>query len=106
MYKIITFPDLIIVCGLNVILQELNRIISAVTKTPILLSYDKGDRLGDEYINAANQLLRSQFPDIQGLQSPLLGQRFCFTKFNVVKGYAGCSYIQVIQVKIIGLLLK
>ena len=48
------------------------------------------------YINAANQLLRSQFPGIQGLQSPLLGQRFCFTKFNV-KGYAGCSYIQVMH---------
>ena len=50
-YKIITFPDLIIVCGLNVVLQELNRIISAVTKTPILLPYDTTFQLGDFYVS-------------------------------------------------------
>ena len=58
---------------------------------------DKGDKLGDEHINAANQLLCSQFPDIQGLHSPLLGQRFCFTTFDIVKGYAGYPYIQVLH---------
>ena len=63
----------------------------------LIVDVDEGDKLGDEHINAANQLLQSQFSDIQGLQSFLLGQRFCFTKFNVVKGYAGCSYIQVMH---------
>ena len=53
--------------------------------------------VGDEHINAANQLLRSQFPDIQGLHSPLLEQRFCFTTFDIVKGYAGYPYIQVMH---------
>ena len=56
----------------------------------LIADIDKGDKLGDEHINAANQLLRSQFPDIQGLQSPLLGQRFCFNKFNVIKGLQDC----------------
>ena len=30
-----------------------------------------GGQLGDEHINAANLLLRSQFPDLQGLCTPL-----------------------------------
>ena len=31
----------------------------------LIADVDKGDKLGDEHINAANQLLRSQFPDIR-----------------------------------------
>jgi len=63
----------------------------------LISDVDKGDKLGDEHINAANQLLCNQFPDIQGLHSPLLGQRFCFTMFDIVKGYAGYPYIQVLH---------
>ena len=33
-----------------------------------------GGQLGDEHINAANLLLRSRFPDLQGLCTPVLGQ--------------------------------
>ena len=51
-YKIITFSDLIIICGLKAVLQELDRIISAVTKRPILLSYDTTFRLGDFYVSS------------------------------------------------------
>lgn len=46
-------------------------------------------QLGDEHINAVNQLLRSQFPDLQGLCTPVLGQRLSFPEFNIVQGYAG-----------------
>lgn len=49
--KIITFPDLIVVCGLKTVLQELDRIISAVTKSPILLSYDTTFQLGNFYVS-------------------------------------------------------
>jgi len=56
----------------------------------------KGEKLSDEHINAAKQLLRSKFLDLQGLQSPLLGQRFCFAQFNKIMGYAGHAYIQVL----------
>ena len=50
-YKINTFPDLIIVCGLKVVLEELDCIILAVTKSPILLSYDMMFQLGDFYVS-------------------------------------------------------
>ena len=49
-YKIITFPDLII-CSLKVILQELDHVISAATTAPILLSYDTTFQLGDFYVS-------------------------------------------------------
>ena len=54
---------------------------------------------GDKKLPTSQPIIRKKYfiADIQGLQSPLLGQRFCFTKFNVVKGYAGCSYIQVMH---------
>ena len=35
-----------------------------------------GGKLGDEYINVANQLLWSQYPDLQGLCTPVLVQKF------------------------------
>ena len=63
----------------------------------LISAVENGEKLDDEHINAANQLLRSQFPDLQGLQSPLLGQRFCFPQFDVIMGYAGHGYIQVLH---------
>ena len=51
MYKINTFPDLIIVCGLKAVLEELDHIILAVTNSPILLSYDTTFQLGDFYVS-------------------------------------------------------
>lgn len=56
-----------------------------------------GGQLGDEHINAVNQLLRSQFPDFQGLCTPVLGQRLSFPEFNIVQGYAGFFYLQVLH---------
>ena len=46
----------------------------------------------------ANLLLRSQFPDLQGLCTPILGQRLSFPEFNAVQGYAGFYYFQYFQV--------
>ena len=50
-YKIVTFPDLIIICGLKAVLQELDRVILAATKTPVLLSYDTTFQLGNFYVS-------------------------------------------------------
>ena len=70
----------------------------------MLIKYEKlisyiysGGKLGDEHVNAANQLLRSQYPDMQGLCTPVLGQKLCFPEFNVLQGYAGHSYLQVLH---------
>ena len=62
-----------------------------------MFSITIGDKLGDEHINAANELLHSQFPDVQGLCTPVLGQRLCFPNFDRTLGYAGFSYIQVLH---------
>jgi len=48
--KIITFPDLIIVCGLRTVLQELDRIVSADTEASVL-SYDTTFQLGNFYVS-------------------------------------------------------
>ena len=55
------------------------------------------DKLGDEHINAANQLLRSQYPDKQGLCTPVLGQKLCFPEFSTLQGYAGHTYLQILH---------
>ena len=45
-----------------------------------VLIYDikAGQRLGDDHINAVNQLLHDQFKDFQGLSTPVLGQKLWF----------------------------
>ena len=55
-----------------------------------------GEQLTDSHINAQNQLLKSQFPDFQGLSSPVLGQ-ICFRKFEWAGKYAGQIYIQMLH---------
>ena len=42
------------------------------------------EKLGDDHINAANQLLRSQFEELQGLSSPVMGQNLSFRTFDWV----------------------
>lgn len=70
----------------------------------VVVNYEKliscissGAKLGDEHVNAGNQLLRSQYHDIQGLCTPVLGQKLCFPEFNGLEGYAGCAYLQVLH---------
>jgi len=72
----------------NTVVVNYKRLISCIST---------GGRLGNEHINAANQLLRSQFPDVQGLCTPVLGQKLCFPKFITLKGYARHSYLQILH---------
>ena len=56
-----------------------------------------GSELNDDHISEGNQLLHSQFPNFQGLSSPVLGPRFCSPHFTLVSGYAGHSYLQILH---------
>jgi len=58
-----TYPDLVAMCTLQSLMEELNRIVQAELDIPILLSYDTAFSLGDIYV------------------SPLL---FCYVLFAVV----------------------
>lgn len=49
--KIITYPNLIVVCGLKVLQQELDRLILTKPDKPILMSYDTTFQLGDFYVS-------------------------------------------------------
>ena len=49
--KIETYPNLVVVCGLKSLMNELNRIIQAELDIPILLSYDTTFSLGDIYVS-------------------------------------------------------
>lgn len=49
--KINTYPNLIIVCGLKGIKQELDRLILSAPNNPILMSYDTTFQLGDYYLS-------------------------------------------------------
>lgn len=50
-HKINTFPDLVIVCGLKVMLRKINRIIQLHHNPPILFSYDTTFQLGNFFIS-------------------------------------------------------
>ena len=50
-YKIETYPNLTVICGLNHLTDQLNRLIQIRPDTPILLSYDTTFQLGDFYIS-------------------------------------------------------
>ena len=56
-----------------------------------------GERLTDRHIDAANQLLSDKFPDIQGLSTPLLGQKLQYPVYNCFTAAAGFSYVQIIH---------
>ena len=53
--------------------------------------------LNDRHIDAANQLLKSQFPNIQGLSTPILGQKFCLPCFQFCLAASGYPYFQVLH---------
>ena len=63
----------------------------------LIFEISNGEQLSDSHINAGNQLLRGQFPDLQGLTSPVLGQKLCFPNFEWALGYAGESYLRVLH---------
>ena len=49
--KIETYPDLVVMCAFQSLMDELNRIIQAELDIPILLSYDTTFSLGDIYVS-------------------------------------------------------
>ena len=47
----------------------------------LISSIKNGEQLNDSHINAANRLLQGQFTEIQGLASPVLGQKLLLMIF-------------------------
>ena len=50
-HKIVTFPDIIVICGIKVVLKECNRLLSHKLSSSQLLSYDTTFQLGDFYVS-------------------------------------------------------
>jgi len=50
-HKIESYPDLLVICGLPSVFDELNRIVQAKLEFPNLLSYDATFNLGDIYVS-------------------------------------------------------
>jgi len=53
--------------------------------------------LSNRHIDAANQLLTSQFHNFQGLSTPALGQALAFPVYNCLAAAADYAYIQIIH---------
>ena len=45
--NIITYPDLVVICGLNLFVNELDKVLYTSAQTPQLVSYDTTFQLGD-----------------------------------------------------------
>ena len=50
-HKIVTFPDILVICGLKKILVEVNRLLQVESQSTQLLSYDTTFKLGDFYVS-------------------------------------------------------
>ena len=50
--KIVTYPDLVVMCALQNLTEQLNRLVLAELDLPILLSYDTTFSLGDIYVSS------------------------------------------------------
>ena len=46
-----TYPDLVVICGLHVLCNELNQVLMTESELPQLLSYDTTFQLGDFYLS-------------------------------------------------------
>lgn len=49
--KITTYPDLMVICGMPCMMQELESVLISASKSPSLLSYDTTFQLGDFYLS-------------------------------------------------------
>ena len=65
-HKIVTFPDLIVVCGIKRFLMECNRLLALHSTLPSsqLLSYDTTFQLGDFYLSPLQSLSQYTFSKI------------------------------------------
>ena len=50
-HKIVTYPDLLIVCGIKKVIRGCNRLLTIQLSSPQLLSYDTTFQLGDFYVS-------------------------------------------------------
>ena len=57
----------------------------------------QGEKLDDNHVSAACQILQRQFPNIQGLCTPILGQNLSFPVVNSLFLLAGYNYIQILH---------
>ena len=57
----------------------------------------QGEKLNDGHISTACKILSKQFPDIQGLHTPVLGQNLSFPQVNSMYLAAGYKYIQILR---------
>lgn len=73
----------------NVLLRNYEDLYSAITK---------GEQLTDRHIDAANHLLLDKFPELQGLSTPILGQKFSFPVFCFMLAASGYPYIQILHI--------
>jgi len=64
-----------------------------------------GERPTDRHIDAANHILLDKFPDMQGLSTPLLGQKLQYPLYNFLQSYHMYKLF-IVQFLSIGLLLR
>jgi hypothetical protein len=71
-----------------------------IPKGASVMLLEKGEMLNDTHIDVANQMLRKQFPEVRGVQLPLLGQSLSFTEppFVQVLHVNGDHWVTVIGV--------
>ena len=50
----------------------------------LICDVQNDEKLGDDHIDAANKQLRSQFEQLRGLSSPVIGQNLSFKRFDWV----------------------
>ena len=74
---------------------ETNTSTSSIRFDKLYSTIRQGGELSDEHISAACRLLCQQFPDSQGLYTPVLGQSLSFPPVNSIVLLAGYSYIQI-----------
>lgn len=48
---------------------------------------NQGNKLDDDHMHSASQLLQGQFQNLQGLSSPVVGQKFSFERFDWIMGH-------------------
>ena len=70
-HKIITFPDLVIVCGMSNVIKDFDRLLQSSATQPQLLSYDTTFQLGDFYVSTL------PFRNVLFDSAPVMPSFFC-----------------------------
>ena len=70
--------------------------LTASMKNSVSIAIRQGEKLYDIHISAASKLLCKQFPNIQGLSTPILGQNSGVDSTFLLAG-CGYEYIQILH---------